>query len=210
MEKLQNPVSNIMIQLLAATHNKHKLDEIRYILSKEINLLSLDDIGFVREIPEDKDTFRGNALQKARFVYQETGMDCFADDSGLEVDALGGKPGIYSARYAGEKTNFEKNNEKLLAELHDIADRAARFFTVVALIMGGKELFFEGEVRGRIIDSLKGKQGFGYDPLFIPDGYDKTFAELPAAIKNDISHRANAMKKLNDFLKMDYFSNTQE
>ncbi|HBS86808.1 MAG: non-canonical purine NTP pyrophosphatase [Bacteroidetes bacterium GWF2_38_335] len=189
------------MQLLFATNNSHKLKEIQEMLGGNINLTGLRDICCFDEIPEDQDTLEGNALQKAQYIYSNYQIDCFADDTGLEVEALGMKPGVYSARYAGEQRNAQDNMAKLLAELKNFSNRKARFRTVIALIIKGKEYLFEGIVDGKIIDLKRGDEGFGYDPIFVPDGYDLTFAEMPLSEKNKISHRARAFRKLEEFLK---------
>ncbi len=184
------------MKLVFATNNVHKLDEARAILGTDIEVVSLNDIGCHNDIPETSDTLDGNSRQKARYIFEHYGVDCFADDTGLEVDALGGRPGVYSARYAGEPVDFAANRRKLLGELEGAINRNAHFRTVVTLILDGKEYQFEGRVNGRIDTYEHGEGGFGYDPLFIPDGYDQTFAELPAAVKNSISHRAEALRKI--------------
>lgn len=189
-------------EIVFATNNEHKLKEIREILENEIDVLSLTDIGSLDEIPEDNDTLEENALQKARYVNNKFGFNCLADDTGLEVAALNGAPGVYSARYAGESRSSEENIKKLLSELYGIEDRKARFRTVIALLCDGKEYIFEGIINGKITDKKVGTNGFGYDPVFIPEGYTKTFAELSSEEKNIISHRALAVKKLVDFLKI--------
>lgn len=198
------------MKIVFATNNNHKLEEVRAILGKEIEVLSLNDINCHEEIPETSDTLEGNALQKAQYIFDNYHIDCFADDTGLEVDALGGEPGVYSARYAGgEGHDSEANMTKLLDKLGDNDNRKARFRTVIALIRGEEKgeneeaniFLFEGIVEGEIIRERRGGEGFGYDPIFIPDGYDKTFAELGNDIKNTISHRARATKKLAEFLK---------
>ncbi|MCI6200896.1 MAG: non-canonical purine NTP diphosphatase [Paraprevotella sp.] len=192
------------MKIVFATNNKHKLSEIRDILGNEIEVLSLDDIDCHADIPETSDTLEGNALQKAHYVYDNYHISCFADDTGLEVDALGGEPGIYSARYAGNNHDSEANMTKLLAKLGDNKNRKARFRTVIALILDGKnveEKIFEGIVEGSIIKERRGGEGFGYDPIFQPEGYNHTFAELGSDIKNKISHRARATAKLVDELK---------
>lgn len=186
--------------LVFATNNKHKLMEIRKIIPPGFEILSLEDIACFEDIPETAETLEGNAGLKSGFAYLHYQKDCFADDTGLEVDALGGKPGVHSARYAGEDGNAEKNIEKLLRELGDITNRKARFRTVISLIMGGNEEFFEGIVEGQIIHEKRGSEGFGYDPVFLPDGYDQTFAEMPLDLKNSISHRGRAIRKLIDHL----------
>lgn len=195
-----------MGKIVFATNNKNKLAEIREMLEGSgIEIVSLADIGCHDDIPETSDTLEGNALQKARYIHEKYKMSCFADDTGLEVDALGGAPGVYSARYAGgEGHDSEANMAKLLANLEDKADRRARFRTVVALILDeeqGREELFEGIVTGEIIRERRGGEGFGYDPVFSPDGYDRTFAELGHEVKNKISHRAKAVAKLVDYLK---------
>ena len=187
-------------KLVFATHNAHKVDEVRAILPASVELVGPAALGCHDEIPETGETLRDNALQKVQYIHDRFGVDCFADDTGLEVEALDGAPGVYSARYAGEPADFAKNRTKLLAALTGISNRRAQFRTVVSLILNGETHFFEGIVTGRIIAEERGVGGFGYDSLFVPDGYDKTFAELPAATKNSISHRARAMAQLTDFL----------
>lgn len=187
-------------KLVFATHNAHKVDEVRAILPASVELVGLAALGCHDEIPETGNTLRDNALQKAQYIHDRFGVDCFADDTGLEVEALDGAPGVYSARYAGEPADFAKNRAKLLSALAGISNRRAQFRTVVSLILNDKTYFFEGIVTGRIIAEERGVGGFGYDSVFVPDGYDKTFAELPAAVKNSISHRARAMEQLNNFL----------
>lgn len=188
------------MKLVLASNNKHKLEEMQAILANDIEILSLADIDCHDEIPEEQDTIEGNALQKARYIYDKFGMNCFADDTGLEVECLGGEPGVYSARYAGEHPTFADNIAKLLANMEGQDNRKARFRTAIALIIDEKEHIFEGEVNGQIIREYRGHNGFGYDPVFLPYGYNETFAELPAEIKNKISHRGNAAKKLAEFL----------
>ncbi|MDR2682511.1 MAG: non-canonical purine NTP diphosphatase [Dysgonamonadaceae bacterium] len=187
-------------QLIFATNNAHKLDEVRDILGNNYRIRSLEDIGCREDIPETAATLEGNALLKARFVNERYGQDSFADDTGLEVEALDNAPGVYSARYAGESKNPAANRRKLLRELEHATTRAARFRTVIALIRGGKDYFFEGTVEGEIIREERGSAGFGYDSLFVPRGYTQTFAELGAEIKNAISHRAEAVNRLKQFL----------
>lgn len=189
-----------MQTLVFATNNAHKLQEVRQMLGDRFDIKSLADIGCDVDIPETADTLQGNALQKACFVKKRFGLDCFADDTGLECVALDGAPGIYSARYAGENHDSEANMRKLLDNLKEKKDRRAQFRTVIALLYHGEEHFFEGIVRGRIIDERKGTEGFGYDPIFIPEGYDTTFAEMTAEEKNSISHRGRAVARLVDFL----------
>jgi XTP/dITP diphosphohydrolase len=191
----------IMEELVFATNNLHKLKEIREIAGDRFRIRSLADIGCREEIPEEAPTLEGNALQKARFIFERYGLDCFADDTGLEVEALLGRPGVKSARYAGEDCIPENNIQKVLAEMEGITHRAARFRTVIALIIQGKETLFEGTVEGRIIGQKRGADGFGYDPVFVPDGYEKTFAEMSAEEKNAISHRGRAAEKLIAYLK---------
>ena len=202
-----------MMKIVFATNNQHKLSEIRSILGDKIEVLSLKDIGCDVDIPETGTTLEENALQKAQYIYDHYHTDCFADDTGLEVDALDGAPGVYSARYAGgEGHDSEANMTKLLHELGNNNNRKARFRTVIALIqkknvcpcgcVSTKEIHkFEGIVNGEIIRERRGGEGFGYDPIFQPEGYDQTFAELGNDIKNHISHRARAVAKLCEFLK---------
>lgn len=189
------------MQIVFATNNAHKLSEIRSILGQQMEILSLADIGCHDDIPETADTLEGNALIKARWVKERYGFDCFADDTGLEVEALGGGPGVHTARYAyPDRHDPVANTRKLLAELHDKDNRAARFRTVIALIQGTDEHLFEGTVEGHITTGERGTEGFGYDPVFAPEGGEKTFAELGVEAKNNISHRARAVRKLADFL----------
>lgn len=191
-----------MKRIVFATNNSHKLDEIRQILGERFTVLSLNDIDCHDDIPETADTFEGNALQKARWVKDHYGYDCFADDSGLEVDALGGRPGIHSARYAGTHGDSAANNKLLLKELDGIADRSARFRCVIALVTGNEEpRFFNGTVEGSITKEAAGVEGFGYDPLFKPAGWDKTFAEASPEEKNAISHRGKASEALAKYLE---------
>ncbi len=190
-----------MEKLIFATNNLYKLEEIQDLLRDKYNIVSLGEIGIKEDIPETADTLEGNALQKARFVYSRTQASCFADDTGLEVDTLLGAPGVYSARYAGEKATFDDNMNKLLAALENQENRKARFRTVIALIINGKEHLFEGKVDGIILPEKKGLDGFGYDPIFLPEGFDKSFAEMEAAQKNAISHRGRSVAKLVEFLE---------
>jgi XTP/dITP diphosphohydrolase len=190
-----------MKKLVFVTNNAHKIKEISEIIGNEFRIISLAEIGCFDEIPEDAETLEGNASFKARFVYNKYGRDCFADDTGLEIDALEGRPGVRSARYAGEDCNPENNIRKVLAELEGKTNRRARFRTVIALIRNGIEEQFEGSVEGVILYEKRGKEGFGYDPVFLPDGYDLSFAEMPLEEKNKISHRALATRKLTDHLK---------
>ncbi|MCK9159402.1 MAG: non-canonical purine NTP diphosphatase [Bacteroidaceae bacterium] len=187
-------------KLVFATNNKHKLKEVIAILKDQVELLSLNDINCHIDIPETSQTLEGNAEQKADFIFQNYGLNCFADDTGLEVEALNGAPGVYSARYAGKDHDSEANMQKLLKSMEDKKNRKAKFRTIISLIINGKHYLFEGEIKGTIIKKKCGEGGFGYDPIFIPDGYDKTFAELGNDIKNNISHRALAIHKLCDFL----------
>jgi XTP/dITP diphosphohydrolase len=189
-----------VMKLVFATNNRHKLDEIQNILNTPgINIVSLLDIGFAGEIPETAETLEGNALQKARFIYEKFQTTCFADDTGLEVECLNGAPGVYSARYAGEGCNFDDNIEKLLKEMKDCSNRRACFKTVVSLIMDGREYLFEGKICGNILQERRGVQGFGYDPVFVPDDHEKTFAEMLPEEKNRISHRYRAIAALKEF-----------
>ncbi|MFO8066353.1 MAG: non-canonical purine NTP diphosphatase [Bacteroidales bacterium] len=192
-----------MRKILFATKNLNKLKEIKSILSRGINLISLLDLGFNGEIPEPFETLEENANAKSRFGFENYGIDCFADDTGLEVEALNGKPGVYSARYAGEGKSDKENVKKLLNDLEGVSNRKARFRTVISLIENGKETLFEGIVKGEIIKEQRGDKGFGYDPVFVPEGYKKTFAEMGLKEKNQISHRANAVKKLCNYLNND-------
>ena len=189
------------MKIVFATNNQHKLSEIRSILGETIEVLSLKDINCDVDIPETGKTLEENALQKAQYIYDHYHLDCFADDTGLEVEALNGAPGVYSARYAGgEGHDSEANMTKLLHELGENNNRKARFRTVIALIQQAQVHEFEGIVEGQIIRERRGGEGFGYDPIFQPDGYNMTFAELGTDIKNQISHRARATKKLADYL----------
>lgn len=187
-------------KLVFATNNLHKLEEVRQMLGPEFTLFSLKEIGCEEDIPETGATFRENASIKARYIHERYGLDCFADDSGLEVDALGGAPGVFSARYAGNHGNAAANIEKLLRELKDKEVRSARFHAVISLIVGGNEHFFEGTVSGSIRPGRSGDGGFGYDPVFQPEGYDVTFAEMKPEEKNRISHRGRAIEQLVAFL----------
>lgn len=189
-----------MRKLVFATNNAHKLEEIRQILGDKIEVVSLADIGCTEEIAETADTLEGNALIKAKYVYERYGFSCFADDTGLEVHALGGAPGVYSARYAGEHCSPKDNIEKLLLAMTGESERRAAFRTVIALIDDGEQYLFEGLVQGTIEKTPAGTQGFGYDPVFRPEGYEHTFAELGAEVKNHISHRAIAVQQLAEWL----------
>ena len=187
-------------KIVFATNNAHKLEEVAAILGDGFEVLSLREIGCDTDIPETSDTFAGNAMQKASFVKEHYGYDCFADDSGLEVDILDGAPGVYSARYSGGGS--EANMDKLLLNLTGKSERGAQFRTVVALLIGKESHLFEGIVRGTIIEERRGEGGFGYDPIFVPEGYEQTFAELGSEVKNSISHRAKAVKQLAENLLM--------
>lgn len=191
------------MDLIFATHNRHKVSEVQAMLPAGIHVRSLSDLGCDEDIPETADTLQGNALQKAQFVHERYNCNCFADDTGLEIDALDGRPGVYSARYAGEGCSFDDNVRKVLAELENVplAQRTARFRTVVALILDGRTYFFEGKVEGLMTLERHGVEGFGYDPIFLPEGYGQTFAEMDASEKNRISHRGRAMAKMVGFLE---------
>ena len=189
-----------MRTLVFATNNKHKLQEVSEMLKGTVIIRPLAETGLEGDIPETADTLQGNALQKAQWVYERTGMDCFADDTGLEVDALGG-PGVYSARYAGEHCSFDDNIDKLLAALDGDVNRRADFRTVICLMEGGQPRYFEGRVDGVILTGRYGKEGFGYDPVFMPDRFAVSFAEMPLEVKNRISHRGLAIQKLVEYLK---------
>lgn len=185
-------------KIVFATNNTHKLEEVASILGESYEVMSLREIGCHDDIPETADTFAGNAIQKARYIKEHYGYDCFADDSGLEVDALGGAPGVFSARYSGGGS--EANMENLLHNLTEKNERGAQFRTVIALLVGEETHLFEGIVRGTIIHERRGEGGFGYDPIFVPEGYDLTFAQLGSEVKNRISHRAKAVEKLAEYL----------
>lgn len=189
-----------MKKLLLATNNLHKLSEIRQITNGKFEILSLNEVGFTGDIPETSPTIEGNAIQKVQFIFDRIKMDCFADDTGLEVEALNGEPGVYSARYAGEQCSFSDNIVKLLAALDGETNRKARFRTVIALIFNNELFTFEGIIDGRIGFSTEGNSGFGYDPVFIPDGYEVSFASMDSDLKNTISHRGRATALLMDFL----------
>ncbi len=189
------------MKLVFATNNQHKLDEVRKISAQHnIEIVSLAEINCHDDIPETADTLDGNALQKAQYIREKFGLDCFADDTGLEVEVLNNAPGVYSARYAGPGHDSEANMKKLLKEMEGKENRKARFRTVIALLLGGETHLFEGIVEGSITTEKKGEKGFGYDPVFVPQGYDKTFAELGNDVKNKISHRARAVEQLEAFL----------
>jgi len=190
-----------MKKIVFATNNAHKLSEVKSILSPDFEIISLKELNCFDDIPETADTLDGNALLKAEYIHSKFNIDCFADDTGLEIRALGGEPGVFSARYAGENHDATKNMEKVLRLLGDTDDRKAQFRTVIALIKNGETLFFEGKIEGHILKEPRGNEGFGYDPIFVPDGYDLSFAELGVEEKNKISHRALAVQQLIDYLK---------
>ena len=191
---------NSQMRIVFATNNKHKLAEVKHILGDKYNIITPRQCGITEDIPEEEDTLEGNALAKARYIHDRTGENCFADDTGLEVDALDGAPGVRSARYAGEGHDFMANMDLLLKNMKGREDRSARFRTVIALILDDKEYLFEGEIKGAITDLPEGDDGFGYDPVFRPNGYFTTFAEMSSNEKNRISHRAKAVEKLSEFL----------
>ncbi|HHT52847.1 MAG TPA: non-canonical purine NTP diphosphatase [Bacteroidales bacterium] len=188
------------MEIVFATQNKHKLEEIQKIVGDQYKIISLAELNFFEDIPETENTLVGNALMKARFIHEKFHCNCFADDTGLEIDALHGAPGVYSARYAGPACSFEDNMRKVLSQMEGISNRKAQFKTVIALILDNKEYLFEGSVSGTILEKKSGTQGFGYDPIFLPDGYNESFAEMSAELKNRISHRAVATQKLTHFL----------
>ncbi|MEG1545981.1 MAG: non-canonical purine NTP diphosphatase [Bacteroides sp.] len=190
-----------MNKFVFATNNQHKLEEVSAILGNKIELLSLKDINCEVDIPETANSLEGNAYLKASYIYNNYHLNCFADDTGLEIEALNNEPGVFSARYAGENKSSEANMLKVLSNLKSKTNRKAQFRTIVSLIISGKEYRFEGIIKGEIIKEKHGNSGFGYDPIFMPDGYNKTFAELGEDIKNKISHRAIAINKLCEFLK---------
>ncbi len=189
-----------MKKIVFATNNAHKLEELRDILLGKYQVLGLSDIGFYDDIPETGSTLAENATIKSRHIFDCFNIDCLSDDTGLEVDALDGRPGVYSARFAGENSSYAQNVDKLLHEMKTIANRTARFKTVISLILSGTEYQFEGRVEGVITKERHGEKGFGYDPVFLPHGYTESFAEMPATLKNSISHRGKAVAKLIDFL----------
>jgi len=190
----------MITELVFATNNKHKLEEVQNIISDKVKIRSLADINCHDDIPETADTLEGNALLKVQYIKQQYGYDCFADDTGLEVEALNNAPGVYSARYAGKEHDALANMNKLLNEMQGQENRKARFRTVIALLLNNKEYLFEGIIKGSIITEKRGETGFGYDPVFVPDGYTQTFAEMGNELKNQISHRALAVKQLATFL----------
>ncbi|MEE4213623.1 MAG: RdgB/HAM1 family non-canonical purine NTP pyrophosphatase [Bacteroidales bacterium] len=189
------------MKIIVASNNQHKIREISAVLNSSVTLVTMAEAGITEDIPENESSLEGNALEKARYVYRLTGKNVFADDTGLETEALNGAPGVHSARYAGPGKDSDANIRKLLTELQGHENRRARFRTVIALILNTKEYLFEGIINGRIINEKRGRQGFGYDPVFIPENEKLTFAEMPSARKNQISHRAIAIKKLSDFLQ---------
>lgn len=189
------------MKIVFATNNAHKLSEVAQVVGDKFELVTLRECGITEDIPENEPTLEGNALAKARYVYSRTGLNCFADDTGLEVDALNGEPGVHSARYATDGHDDEANKRLLLERMQGVENRAAQFRTAVALIVDGKEYLFEGIVRGDIACEEHGAGGFGYDPLFLPEGGALTFAEMSAEAKNEISHRGRAVRKLAEFLR---------
>ena len=192
------------MKLVFATNNRHKLQEVRDIVGDRVEVLSLADINCYDDIPETADTLQGNALIKARHIYEKYGFDCFADDTGLEVEALDGAPGVYSARYAGDECDSEANMRKLLENLTGKTNRNAQFRTVIALIVNGEEMLFNGIVKGSIATEKRGDSGFGYDPIFIPVGHCESFAQMSSEMKNSMSHRFRATQQLGDYLKENY------
>lgn len=198
----EKPTAPVLPRLVLATNNKHKVSELKPLLEHRYALSTLDDIGCSEELPETTDTLEGNSLQKAQYLFDHYKLACIADDSGLEVDALNGEPGVYSARYAGPQRDSDDNIDLLLTKLKSHTNRKARFRAVITFIdEAGNSKLFEGVVNGTIIDERRGTDGFGYDPVFVPDGYDQTFAEMPLEEKNKISHRSRAIEKLFAFFK---------
>ena len=191
-----------MKEIIFATSNQGKIKEVKALLGNKFNILGLEEIGCFEDVPETKKTIEGNALQKARYIKKHYGVDSFSEDTGLEVEALNGEPGVYSARYAGKERSDEANMKLVLKKLKNKKNRKARFKTVIALLINGEEHTFEGIVNGTIGFEKKGTEGFGYDPIFIPDGYKKTFAQIGLKEKNKISHRKRAVKKLTEGLKI--------
>ncbi len=189
------------MELLFASKNPNKIKEIQSFAGKDIKIIGLNTTGIDEDIPENEPTLEDNASAKSWYVFKRTGKHCFADDTGLEIEALDGKPGVHSARYSGMEKNDDANIRKVLHELQNVSNRKARFRTVISLIIGGKEKLFEGTVYGEIIEQKRGNKGFGYDPVFVPDGYDKTFAEMSLEEKNSISHRTAAVVKLVEYLR---------
>lgn len=193
------------MKLVFASNNKNKIQEIQALVPNTIQIVSLEEIGCFEDIPETADTIEGNAILKANYVTEKYGYDCFADDTGLEVEALNGAPGVYSARYAGEQKDANDNMDKLLSELKDKSNRKANFKTVIALNLNGKQNLFTGIINGKIIEEKIGTNGFGYDPIFVADGYEKTFAELSMEEKSTISHRGIAVKQLIEYFTKNNF-----
>ncbi len=189
------------MKLVFATNNQHKLQELQAMLGNHFELLSLTEIGCDEDIPEEQPTLEGNARQKAFYIYQKYGLPCFADDTGLEIEALNGEPGVFSARYAGEEKSSEANMDKVLDKMSKINHRDARFRTVISLVINNREIQFEGIVNGKILHQKRGSSGFGYDPIFQPAGQELSFAEMSLPEKNKISHRGRAVSKLVDYLK---------
>ena len=190
------------MKLIFATHNSNKAFEVQKLLPEHFHVLTLDDLIFFDEIPENEPTIEGNSAFKANFVFNKFNLNCFADDTGLEIEALKGRPGVHSARYAGEEKNADENMNLVLKELNQVSNRRARFKTIITLIIDGEQHIFEGIVNGRIIDEKRGTNGFGYDPIFIPENETKTFAEMGLSEKNKFSHRARALEKMIAFLKV--------
>lgn len=190
----------IFMKLLFATNNEHKIKEIQKLVGDKHDILFLKDVNIQEDIPENQPTIEGNASEKSNFIYKKTQINCFADDTGLEIEALNNEPGVLSARYAGNSKDSKANMKKVLENLQGITNRKARFKTIISLIINDKEYLFEGIINGKIIEIPRGKDGFGYDPIFLPDGYEQTFAEMPLELKNEISHRGLATKKLIEFL----------
>jgi len=191
---------NKSMKLVFATNNSHKLYEVRKLISDELDLVGLKDINCIEEIPEEQETIEGNASQKAFYIFNKYGLNCFADDTGLEIDGVDGRPGVYSARYAGEDCSFQDNINKVLIEMEGMVNRSAKFRTVISLVINGQETQFEGIVHGAILNKGRGESGFGYDPIFQPDGFGESFAEMSIEQKNQISHRGKATRKLCDYL----------
>ena len=189
------------MKLVFASNNKHKLEEISHIAGATFTIVSLHDIGCTDEIPETQPTIEGNALQKARYIFDKYAVNCFADDTGLEIDALNGEPGVYSARFAGVGCSFDDNMDKTLSLMKGITNRKAKFRTVIALLIDGKEYSFDGYVNGVILEEKRGEKGFGYDAIFMPDGYNQSFAEMSSEIKNSLSHRSMAARNMMVYLK---------
>lgn len=194
------PETYVFMEIVFASCNKHKIKEINHVLGNSFRLLSLSDLNCADDIPENEPTIEGNALYKARYIHKMTGKNVFADDTGLEIEALNGEPGVHSARFAGEMKDSDANIEKVLSLLGKSTNRKARFRTVIALIVDNNEFLFEGIATGNIISERRGNMGFGYDPVFVPDGHNRTFAEMDLNEKNEISHRAKAFEKLKTFL----------